>query len=183
MLISNNYKGEKMDDQYKEYISVEHLKNILTNLSPEDIVRPAYEQWIPCQRSGYTILNLEIGRIQSLGVEPNQLPLIDITYIELYSIEAEEHPVKPEELFSPQEYDDYMEYKDNETAEYTPDIVSAFCEEVGIDEKQRKVAILADRFEEKEFWNYNSWESEILNEYYDILQQKYSYYDRVDEEV
>lgn len=174
-------KGVKMED--KEYIGEEYLKNILSNLSPKDVVGFAYKEWIPCQRSGYTILNIKTGIINGLGIELNQLPLIDTNYIELYSIESQEHPIKPENFFSEKEYEEYLEFKDDDPSEYTPDIVSEFCIKKDIDEDSRKIDILADRFEENEYFNYNKWESRILNEYYDMIQKSHSYYDTVDEEI
>lgn len=34
----------------KEYITIEYLKNILSNLSPQDIVSFAYKRWRPCEK-------------------------------------------------------------------------------------------------------------------------------------
>ena len=48
-----------MDNEVIELIGVEHLKTVLSGLSPEDIVKPAYENWFACQKTGHTILNLE----------------------------------------------------------------------------------------------------------------------------
>ena len=115
-----------MNDEVREVIGVEHLKTVLSTLTPEDIVKHAYKEWYPCQRTGHTILNLENGKIYGLGIELNQLPLVDTVYIELYSIDWEEDPIEVEELFSPQEYEEYLEFKDDEVCEYTPDIVSDF---------------------------------------------------------
>ena len=49
--------------------------------------------------------------------------------------------------FSPQEYEEYLEFKDDEVCEYTPDIVSDFCQKKGIDENERKIGLLAYKFE------------------------------------
>lgn len=172
-----------MEDEYIEVIGVEQLKTILTTLSPKDIVRPAYEKWIPCQKSGYTILNLETGKVAGMGVEQNQLPLRDDLFIVLYTITANENPVRAEEFLSSQEYEDYLDFKGDEAADYTPDIVKEFCEKNDIDEDERKISILADRFEENDYWNYNRWESGVLNEYYDALQEEHYTFKTVDEEV
>ncbi|MDL2270623.1 hypothetical protein LJC03_02300 [Methanobrevibacter sp. OttesenSCG-928-I08] len=152
-----------------EYISVEELKTKLTDLSPKDIVSYAYKEWIPCQRTGYTIVNLETGNVKGLGIENNQLPFHEITYIELFTIEAQENPIKPEDFFSKEEYEKYLEFKGDDPSEYTPDIVSNFCIKEGINEEDRNITILADRFEEDEYWNYNKWESGVLNEYYNVI--------------
>ncbi len=172
-----------MEEDYIEVIGVEQLKTILTDLSPKDIVTPAYEKWIPCQRTGYTILDLENGKIYPLGVEQNQLPLVDKVYIELYTIDALENPIKPKEIFSSEEYEEYLTFKGDDPSEYTPDLVQAFCENKGIDEDERCIDVLADRFEENEYFNYNRWESGILNEYYDAIQEEHSTFKTVDEEV
>ena len=52
-----------MNDEVREVIGVEHLKTVLSTLTPEDIVKHAYKEWYPCQRTGHTILNLENGKI------------------------------------------------------------------------------------------------------------------------
>ncbi|MDO5849246.1 MAG: hypothetical protein Q4P18_06910 [Methanobrevibacter sp.] len=172
-----------MEEEYIEVIGVEQLKTILTTLSPKDIVEFAYRKWIPCQRSGYTILNLETGEVSGLGVEQNQLPLDDSLFIVLYTIMAIENPVKPEDFLSEEELEEYDEFKDDDPSEYTPDILSEFCKEEGIDEDERKISVLADRFEENEYWNYNKWETGVLNEYYDAIQEEHYTFKTVDEEV
>ena len=172
-----------MEDEYIEVIGVEQLKTILTSLSPKDIVEFAYKEWIPCQRSGYTILNLDNGKISGIGVEQNQLPLNDDLFIVLYTISALENPVKANEFLSDEEYEEYEEFKGDEAADYTPDIVADFCKKNDIDEDARKITILANRFEENEYWNYNKWETGVLNEYYDAIQEEHYTFKTVDEEV
>ena len=169
-----------MNDEVREVIGVEHLKTVLSTLTPEDIVKHAYKEWYPCQRTGHTILNLENGKIYGLGIELNQLPLVDTVYIELYSIDWEEDPIEVEELFSPQEYEEYLEFKDDEVCEYTPDIVSDFCQKKGIDENERKIGLLAYKFEKNEQSNYNQWESKILNKYYDVIRDDYNPFKQMD---
>ena len=169
-----------MNEEVREVIGVEHLKTVLSTLTPEDIVKHAYNEWYPCQRTGHTILNLENGKIYGLGIELNQLPLIDTVYIELYSIDWEEDPIDVEELFSPQEYEQYLEFKDDEVCEYTPDIVSDFCQKMGIDEDERKIGLLAYKFEKNEQNNYNQWESKILNKYYDVTLDGYNPFKQMD---
>lgn len=169
-----------MNEEVREVIGVEHLKTVLSTLTPEDIVKHAYKEWYPCQRTGHTILNLENGKIYGLGIELNQLPLVDTVYIELYSIDWEEDPIEVEELFSPQEYEEYLEFKDDEVCEYTPDIVSDFCQKKGIDENERKIGLLAYKFEKNEQSNYNQWESKILNKYYDVIMDDYNPFKQMD---
>ena len=43
-----------MEEIY-EVIGVEHLKTILSGLTPEEIVKPAYDNWFPTQISPSTI--------------------------------------------------------------------------------------------------------------------------------
>ena len=83
-----------------EVIGVEHLKTVLSGLSPEDIVKPAFDNWISGIKTGHTILNLETGNVYGLGIELNQLPLADEIYIELYTIKSHEEPIAEEEFFS-----------------------------------------------------------------------------------
>lgn len=161
-----------MEEEFIEIIGCEHLKTILTTLSPKDIVEPAYRKWKPSNMSGYTILNLRTGKLSGMGIEQNQLPLKDDIFIVLYTILAFEDPVDVHELLSPEEYDEYEEFNDDPSG-YTPDILSEFCKVKGIDEDERKIKILADRFEENEYWNYNQWETGVLREYYDAIQEEH----------
>ncbi|WP_409200962.1 hypothetical protein [Methanobrevibacter sp. DSM 116169] len=166
-----------MVEDEKEFIDIEELKTILTNLSPKNIVKYAYEKWSPCERSGYTILDLENGAISGYGVEVNQLPSKNYHFVELYAIESGEDPIKAEALFSKEEYEKYLEFKGDDPSEYTPDIISHFCTEEGIDEDERKISLLADIFEEDEYFNYNKWESGIVTQYQDIIQDSEGYFD------
>ncbi|MCQ2972441.1 MAG: hypothetical protein MJ209_04050 [archaeon] len=152
-----------------EVISDTHLKVILENLSAQDIVKFAYDKWKPSQRSGYTILNLEKGILEGVGVCPNNIAMLDMTHIKLFTIEAFEEAVTPEELFSDEEYELYLDFKEDDPSEYTPDIVSDFCIKNEIDEEKRNIEILAERFEREEMFNYNMWESKILTDYYDVI--------------
>ena len=161
-------------EEFVEVIGVEHLKTILSSLTPEEIVTPAYENWIACQRTGHTILNLENGRIYGLGIELNQLPLADNIYIELFTIESDEDPISEEELFSSKEYEEFQEFSSHDPCEYIPDIVSEFCEMKGIDEDRRKIGLLAYNFSQNEQANYNMWETTILNKYYDAIREDHN---------
>ena len=95
-------------EEIVEVIGVEHLKVILSGLSPEEIVRPAYENWQAGIRTGHTVLNLENGKVYGLGIEFNQLPLADDIYIELFTIESHEDPIDEEEFFSEKEYEEFF---------------------------------------------------------------------------
>ena len=161
-------------EEIVEVIGVEHLKTILSSLTPEEIVKPAYENWIACQRTGHTILNLENGKIYGLGIELNQLPLADNIYIELFTIESDENPISEDELFSSNEYREFQEFSSHDPCEYIPDIVSEFCEMKGIDEDKRKIGLLAYNFSQNEQANYNMWETTILNKYYDAIREDHN---------
>ena len=157
-----------------EVIGVEHLKTVLSNLTPEEIVRPAYENWFPCQKTGHTILDLETGQIKGLAIEHNQLPLDRMLFIELYTIKASEYPIKAEELFSRSEYEKYLEFIENEPSEFAPDMLSNFCIEEDIDAYSRSIGVLAYKFSKNEQKNYNMWESAILNKYYDKTDENHN---------
>ncbi|WP_042694457.1 hypothetical protein [Methanobrevibacter oralis] len=161
-------------DEVIELIGVEHLKTILSSLTPEDIVKPAYDNWYPCQKTGHTILNLETGKIHGLGIELNQLPLVDMIYIELFTIKENEYPIDEEELFSENEYIEFLEFKDDEPCDYAPDIVSDFCEMKGINEAERQIGMIAYNFEKNERANYNIWETKILNKYYEATNENHN---------
>lgn len=161
-------------EEIVEVIGVEHLKTVLSSLTPEDIVKPAFDNWIGGIRTGHTILNLENGKVYGLGIELNQLPLADNIYIELFTINSHEEPVSEEEFFSKKEYVEFLEFSSDDPCEYIPDIITEFCEMKGIDEYERRMGILAYNFEKNELENYNMWESKILNKYYDAIYENHN---------
>lgn len=161
-------------NEYVEVIGVEHLKTILSSLTPEEIVKPAFDNWVVGMKTGHTVLNLETGRVYGLGIELNQLPLPDTIYIELYTIKSHEDPIGEEEFFSKNEYEEFLEFSSDDPCEYIPDIISEFCELKGIDEYERKIGLLAYNFEKNEQINYNMWESKILNKYYDAIYENHN---------
>ena len=151
-------------EEFVEVIGVEHLKTVLSGLTPEEIVKPA----------GHTVLNLETGNVYGLGIDFNQLPLADEIYIELFTIESHETPVNEEDFFSKHEYEEFLEFSSDDPCEYIPDIITDFCEMKGIDEYERTIGVLAYNFEKSEQANYNMWESKILNKYYDAIYENYN---------
>ena len=161
-------------NDYVEVIGVEHLKTVLSSLTPEDIVKPAYDNWMGGIKTGHTVLNLETGQVYGLGIELNQLPLADEIYIELYTIKSHEEPLKEEEFFSSKEYEEFLEFSSDDPCEYIPDIITDFCEKNGIDEYERTIGLLAYNFETREQANYNMWESKILNKYYDAIYENHN---------
>lgn len=161
-------------NDYVEVIGVEHLKTVLSGLTPEDIVKPAFDNWMSGIKTGHTVLNLETGNVYGLGIEMNQLPLVSEIYIELYTIKSHENPIKEEEFFSKREYEEFLEFSSDDPCEYIPDIITDFCEKNDIDEYERSIGILAYNFEKREQANYNMWESKILNKYYDAIYEDHN---------
>ena len=161
-------------NEFVEVIGVEHLKTVLSSLSPEDIVKPAYDNWLSGVKTGHTVLNLENGRVYGLGIELNQLPLADNIYIELFTIESHKHAIDEEDFFSNEEYEEFLEFSSDDPCEYIPDIISDFCEIKGIDEYERTIGTLAYNFAKNEQANYNMWESKILNKYYDAIYENHN---------
>lgn len=161
-------------EEIVEVIGVEHLKTVLSSLTPEEIVKPAFDNWIAGIRTGHTVLNLENGKVYGLGIELNQLPLADNIYIELFTIESHQEPVSEEDFFSKNEYEEFLEFSSDDPCEYIPDIITEFCEIKDIDEYERKIGILAYNFEKYEQNNYNMWESKILNKYYDAIYENHN---------
>ena len=137
-----------------EVIGVEHLKTILSTLTAEDIVKPAFDNWISCLKTGHTVLNLENGKVYGVGIE-------------LFTIKSSEDPISPEELFSNDEYAKFMEFSNDDPCEYIPDIITDFCDKNNINEYERKIGLLAYNLDKNERYNYNMWESKILNKYLD----------------
>ncbi len=161
-------------NDYVEVIGVEHLKTVLSGLTPEDIVKPAFDNWMSGIKTGHTVLNLETGNVYGLGIEMNQLPLVSEIYIELYTIKSHENPINEEEFFSKREYEEFLEFSSDDPCEYIPDIITDFCEKNDIDEYERSIGILAYNFEKREQANYNMWESKILNKYYDAIYEDHN---------
>lgn len=161
-------------EEIVEVIGVEHLKTVLSSLTPEEIVKPAFDNWIAGIKTGHTVLNLENGKVYGLGIELNQLPLADNIYIELFTIESHEEPVSEEDFFSKSEYEEFLEFSSDDPCEYIPDIITEFCEIKDINEYERKIGILAYNFEKQEQNNYNMWESKILNKYYDAIYENHN---------
>ena len=161
-------------EEIVEVIGVEHLKTILSTLTPEDIVKPAYDNWITGIRTGHTVLNLETGKVYGLGVELNQLPLANDIYIKIFTIKSDENPIDEEEFFSKSEYEEFLDFSSDDPCEYIPDIITDFCEMKGIDEYERKIGLIAYNFEKKEQYNYNMWESKMLNKYYEAIDENHN---------
>ena len=161
-------------EEIVEVIGVEHLKTILSGLTPEEIVKPAYDNWMGGIRTGHTVLNLEDGSVYGLGIDFNELHMHDRIYIELYTLGSHEEPVSEEEFFSKNEYEEYLEFSSDDPCEYIPDMISEFCEMKGIDEYERTIGLLAYNFEKEEQANYNMWESKILNKYYDAIYENHN---------
>lgn len=161
-------------EEIVEVIGVEHLKTVLSSLSPEEIVKPAFDNWIPSQRTGHTVLNLENGKVYGLGIEFNQLPLADNIYIKLFTIKATDDPIDAEEFFSKREYEEFLLFSSSDPCEYIPDIMTDFCQKNDIDEYERKIGLLAYNFSKNEQANYNMWESAILNKYYDAIYEDHN---------
>ena len=75
-------------------------------------------------------------------------------YIELYTIKSSDYPVEPEELFSKTEYEEFLDFMEDEPSEFAPDMLSIFCQDNNIDEDSRCLGILAQRFSKNDQKNY-----------------------------
>ena len=161
-------------EEIVEVIGVEHLKTVLSSLSPIDIVKPAFDNWMAGIKTGHTVLNLENGEVYGLGIEYNQLHFDDNIYIELFTIKSDEEPIDEEEFFSKSEYEEFLEFSSDDPCEYIPDIITEFCDLKGIDEYERKIGLLAYKFEKNDQANYNIWESRMLNKYYEAIDENHN---------
>ncbi|MDD2643967.1 MAG: hypothetical protein PHC65_04735 [Methanobacteriaceae archaeon] len=145
-------------------ISEEELKSIFNDISPRALVKPALENWIPNQKTGMTIIELDSGIIKGIGLEQGEIP-DNLNYVEIFTIEAEDELFLPEKFFNEEEYEKFLKYVDRKKDKYSPDLLSEFCEKEDIDEEERKINILADCIEEYKFMNYNDWENSIIQNY------------------
>ncbi|MCQ2976831.1 MAG: hypothetical protein MJ232_02345 [archaeon] len=156
-------------------ISEEELRTIIENLDTREIIEPALDNWIPYESTGITLINLYTGIIKGVSVKFNEITDFNSKesykeeYIEIYKIEAEKI-IEEYELLNDKEYDkyeDFREEKDISSIDYTPDLFSEFCKIENIDEKERKIKLLIENFEEYNMNNYQDFEHSIILNYYD----------------
>lgn len=156
-------------------ISEEELRTIIENLTIRELIEPALENWISYESTGITIINLNTGKISGISKKYNEIFEIESNqsykdnYIEIYKLEAEEI-IEEEDLFSDEEYEKYEEFKiknSSSSIDYTPDLLSEFCNLEKIDEKERKLKFLEECFEEYNCNNYQDLEHSIILNYYE----------------
>lgn len=146
-------------------ISEEELKSIFNDISPRALVKPALENWIPGQKTGMTVIELESGIIKGIGLEQGEMPT-DLNYVEIFTINENDNLFPPESFFNEEEYKKFLRYTDCKVDKYSPDLMSKFCEKEDIDEEERKISILADCIEDYKFMNFNDWENSIIQNYH-----------------
>lgn len=71
-------------------ISEEELKSIFNDISPRALVKPALENWIPGQKTGMTVIELESGIIKGIGLEQGEMPT-DLNYVEIFTINEDDN--------------------------------------------------------------------------------------------
>lgn len=156
-------------------LSEEELRRLIESLSIREIIEPALDNWIPNESTGKTIINLETGKVQGIGLRFNEL--LDINYasehIELYKIESEEELYDEEEILNEEEYERFIDFKlkkeeNNENYDdYDPELLNEFCKMESIDKKERQIKILMENYEDYHFENYQDFEHSIILTYYD----------------
>ncbi|MBR5503691.1 MAG: hypothetical protein IKV87_04540 [Methanobrevibacter sp.] len=156
-------------------LSEEELRRLIESLSIREIIEPALENWVQYESTGKTVINLKDGRVYGISLKSNELLDMshDSEHIELYKIESHEDLFDEEDLLSDEEYDRFQEFKDNRSMEcedfdeYDPEVFSEFCSIESIDEKERKICVLIESYEEYHFNNYQDFEHSIILNYYD----------------
>ena len=156
-------------------LSEEELRRLIESLSIREIIEPALDNWIQYESTGKTVINLKNGKIYGISQKSNELFGLshDNDHIELYKIESHEDIFDEEELLNEEEYDkfqDFLEKKeleDDDFDAYDPEIFSEFCQIASIDEKERKIRVLIENYEEYHFNNYQDFEHSIILNYYD----------------
>ena len=156
-------------------LSEEELRRLIESLSLREIIEPALDNWILNESTGKTIINLETGKVQGIGLRLNEL--LDINYasehIELYKIESEEELYDEEEILNEEEYERFIDFKlkkeeNNENYDdYDPELLNEFCKIESIDKKERQIKILMENYEDYHFDNYQDFEHSIILTYYD----------------
>lgn len=156
-------------------LSEEELRRLIESLTIREIIEPAFENWIPYESTGKTIINLKSGKVEGISLKFNELLDLnhDINHIELYKIESHEDLFDDEDILDDDEIDRFMEFKhekeknDEHYDSYDPELLSEFCKKESIDEKERKIRILIENYEEYHFNNYEDFEHSIILNYYD----------------
>ena len=156
-------------------LSEEELRRLIESLSLREIIEPALDNWILNESTGKTIINLETGKVQGIGLKFNEL--LDLNYasehIELYKIESEEELYDEEEILNEEEYERFIDFKlkkeeNNENYDdYDPELLNEFCKMESIDKKERQIKILMENYEDYHFENYQDFEHSIILTYYD----------------
>ena len=156
-------------------LSEEELRRLIESLSLREIIEPALDNWILNESTGKTIINLETGKVQGIGLKFNEL--LDLNYasehIELYKIESEEALYDEEEILNDEEYERFIDFKlkkeeNNENYDdYDPELLNEFCKMESIDKKERQIKILMENYEDYHFENYQDFEHSIILTYYD----------------
>ena len=62
-------------EEIVEVIGVEHLKTVLSSLTPEEIVKPAFDNWIAGIKTGHTVLNLENGKVYGFDIQKSAIDI------------------------------------------------------------------------------------------------------------
>ena len=156
-------------------LSEEELRRLIESLSLREIIEPALDNWILNESTGKTIINLETGKVQGIGLKFNEL--LDLNYasehIELYKIESEEALYDEEEILNDEEYERFIDFKlkkeenNEDYDDYDPELLNEFCKIESIDKKERQIKILIENYEDYHFDNYQDFEHSIILTYYD----------------
>lgn len=155
--------------------SEEELRAIIESLTIREIIEPALDNWIPYKSTGITVININTGKVSGILLESNEIMELELNnsykedYIELYKIEAEEI-IYEEDLLNDDEFEKYEDFKTKQNCseiEYNPDLLCEFCKIEGINEKERKLKLLKENYEEYRYSNYQDFEHSIILNYYD----------------
>lgn len=155
--------------------SEEELRTIIESLTIREIIEPALDNWIPYKSTGITVININTGKVSGISLESNEMMELELNnsykedYIELYKIEAEEI-IYEEDLLNDDEFEKYEDFKIEQNCseiEYNPDLLCEFCKIEKINEKERKIELLKENYEEYRYSNYQDFEHSIILNYYD----------------
>ncbi len=155
-------------------LSEEEIRTIVENLSLREIIEPALDNWQRYESTGKTVINIESGKVKGIAIRFNEIPEFDFStnHIELYKIESDEELFDEENLLDDEEYEKYLDFREEKLKneiydEYNPQIFYEFCKMESIDEKERKIRILIENYEDYQFNHYQDFEHEIILYYHD----------------
>mgnify|MGYP001426000007 FL=1 len=100
--------GVPYSDETFEILDRNQIEKIIEDLEPGEIVRKAYDGYIPGMKSGYAAINLMTGELEteSLGQGEGHMGS-DALWVSVYHIDQNPVDWPNEDIYSPEEIEEY----------------------------------------------------------------------------